>query len=70
MADTEPELKLGSSGEEVKELQELLLGSELIKIDGNFGPETELLVKAFQASHGLIVDGIVGSETWKALRAS
>jgi murein L,D-transpeptidase YcbB/YkuD len=32
-----------------------------------FGPDTATAVKAFQASHGLTADGIVGPVTWAAL---
>jgi peptidoglycan hydrolase-like protein with peptidoglycan-binding domain len=37
------------------------------KIDGDFGPQTELAVQAFQGAHHLEPDGIVTPETWKAL---
>ncbi|MGE5560570.1 MAG: L,D-transpeptidase family protein [Chloroflexota bacterium] len=36
-------------------------------LDQIYGPETEAAVKAFQASRGLLVDGIVGPNTWSAL---
>ena len=39
-------------------------------IDGEFGPDTEAAVVAFQQSEGLVVDGEVGSETAKALGIS
>ena len=52
-------LKLGSKGQEVKELQEFLG----IKADGDFGLKTELAVKKYQHDNGLIIDGIVGSNT-------
>ncbi len=35
--------------------------------DGLFGPRTRQAVYAFQTSHGLRVDGIVGPQTWAAL---
>jgi hypothetical protein len=53
-------LKIGSKGNEVKELQEFLK----IGADGIFGKGTELSVKEFQKNNGLTVDGIVGPATW------
>jgi hypothetical protein len=38
--------------------------------DGRYGPLTRRAVLEFQASHGLEVDGIVGPQTWTALRPS
>lgn len=35
--------------------------------DGQFGKSTEKAVKKFQKSKGLLVDGVVGFNTWKAL---
>lgn len=35
--------------------------------DGDFGPNTESAVKAFQRHKGLEQDGIVGPQTWKVL---
>lgn len=58
-------------GQGVKELQEklLLVGEKLPRYgaDGDFGAECEEAVKAFQARHGLVVDGIVGPSTLKKL---
>ena len=68
-----PTLKKGSKGASVKEMQQLLIkkGYKLPKYgaDGDFGTETLNAVKQFQKDKGLKVDGIVGSQTWKALEA-
>ncbi|MEC4819402.1 MAG: peptidoglycan-binding protein [Scytonema sp. PMC 1069.18] len=78
-----PVLKVGSKGDTVKELQNLLFdygmyiyidnitgacvypGREVI--DGVFGPKTEAAVKLFQGKMFLLIDGIVGDKTWRAL---
>ena len=56
--------KIGSKGESVKKVQELLG----LKADGDFGPGTEKSVKAFQKKSSLPVTGIVDQATLKALR--
>lgn len=53
-------LKTGSNGDEVKKVQ-AKLG---LDADGIFGVKTALAVKAWQADHGLTVDGLVGPNTW------
>lgn len=62
-------LRLGDRDNDVKALQRILrsLGYQL-EIDGRFGRITLECVKSFQASHGLIRDGVVGPMTWTALQ--
>ncbi len=64
-----PILKKGSSGEDVKNLQESLKQLLYYKgdITGFFGDVTKLAVENFQANNKLTVDGIVGRNTWDAL---
>ncbi|GAB2848266.1 serine/threonine-protein kinase [Streptomyces deserti] len=62
----------GHSGHRVLQVQCMLtergynVGST--GVDGDFGPGTEAAVRSFQADKGLDADGIVGQETWAALR--
>ncbi len=56
--------KVGSKGESVKKIQELLG----VNADGSFGPGTEKAVKSFQKKSSLPVTGIVDQATLKALR--
>jgi putative chitinase len=63
-------LHRGSTGDAVRELQELLIAKGFdISIDSDFGPATELAVRMFQKNQGLDVDGIVGRKTWALLRS-
>lgn len=59
-------LKYGSSGDDVKKLQESL-GFTGNDVDGIFGPKTQQAVKDYQQKNGLAVNGIVGDETWGSL---
>lgn len=52
-------LKIGSKGELVKDVQEIVG----VKADGDFGPGTEAAVKKWQAANGLTADGLVGKGT-------
>ena len=56
-------LKVGSKGNEVKQLQEKLG----LSADGSFGPGTEKAVKEWQSSNGLTADGVVGDGTWSKM---
>ena len=67
---TYPILKRGSKGDKVKYLQYKLL-SKLYnpgEIDGSFGPKVDNAVRRFQKDNGLVVDGIVGKNTWNKLK--
>lgn len=58
-----PTLRRGAHGDLVSEIQRKV-GAD---VDGKFGPKTEAAVRAFQRSHDLVPDGIVGPKTWRAL---
>lgn len=80
-ADQEPEtivyklgdriLKNGMTGDDVKELQTMLIsldyGCGIWGADGEFGDSTQNAVERFQTAHGCMVDGEVGPETLAAL---
>ena len=66
--ESRPILRRGSRGSAVVDLQELLRDHDIpLTIDGDFGPATDTAVRFFQGSKGLVADGIVGANTWKAL---
>lgn len=66
---SQPLLKRGSKGVAVRRLQEALKAAGFsLEIDGDFGARTEAAVRDFQRKKGLDVDGVVGDDTWKALR--
>lgn len=56
-------LKNGSTGDNVKKLQEKLG----LKADGSFGPGTEKAVKEWQSKNGLTADGVIGDKSWSKL---
>lgn len=62
-------MKLGASGDQVKEIQQWLTdyGYYSGDIDGDFGASTDKAVRDFQTESGLIVDGVVGNDTKKAM---
>ncbi|WP_284125846.1 N-acetylmuramidase domain-containing protein [Parerythrobacter aestuarii] len=61
-----PVLRMGSRGQAVMHLQELLGLTQ----DGDFGPGTKEAVIKFQKKAGLYADGIVGGQTWAELLKS
>lgn len=56
-------LRVGSSGEDVRQMQVRLRTSA----DGDFGPKTLAAVKAVQKLHKITTDGVVGTQTAKAI---
>lgn len=64
-------LSKGMAGEDVKTLQKrlMMLGYKLPKYgaDGDFGEETDKAVREFQKDQGLVVDGVVGTDTLAAI---
>lgn len=63
-----PVLRRGSEGPSVELLQaRLRMQGYPLTLDGDFGPATDLVVRAVQKALGLRIDGIVGPATWAAL---
>jgi hypothetical protein len=70
-------IQLGATGRAVRQIQARLntlakgkhavLRSEPLVVDGEFGPNTDRVVRAFQQRHQLTVDGEVGPKTWEKL---
>ena len=70
-------IRAGSTGRAVRQIQARLnslakgkhdaLGNKPLDVDGEFGPNTERVVKAFQQHRGLEADGEVGPQTWDKL---
>jgi N-acetylmuramoyl-L-alanine amidase len=64
-------LTRGDRGKEALDVQTRLrgLGFEIGSegVDGFFGPHTELAVRSFQQQRGLLVDAVVGANTWREL---
>ena len=61
-------MKLNKTGPGVRALQQRLKDRGWkITVDGEFGPQTDRIVRAFQKDKGLTVDGEVGPQTWNAL---
>lgn len=67
-----PVLRLGSEGEDVKQIQAMLalLGFYDGPISGRLGENTEAAVTRFQRAASLTADGIVGASTWNSLLPS
>jgi peptidoglycan hydrolase-like protein with peptidoglycan-binding domain len=61
---TRAALGAGSAGGSTTMALQSALG---VAADGEYGPITRAAVRSFQASHGLLVDGIAGPQTLGAL---
>jgi hypothetical protein len=63
-----PTLARGLTGSAVSALQKALKAfgatTDPGPIDGNFGPQTESAVRAYQSQQNIAVDGVVGHQTW------
>lgn len=63
-----PLVRRGDQDHPVRTLQHLLRSrGHTVAVDGIFGALTDAAVRAFQQAKGLVVDGIVGPQTWGAL---
>jgi Putative peptidoglycan binding domain len=68
-------LKKGHRGQAIAVVQRLLnvwltrsqATLPRLKEDGIFGSKTEQIVRSFQSTRGLKIDGLVGNQTWKRL---
>lgn len=68
-ASQQPTLSRGSTGDCVYIVQKALynFGFRGTPLDGEFGPVTEQIVREYQASRGIEVDGKVGPDTWSEI---
>lgn len=63
--------RLGSKGVFVRQIQAKLRDRGWnINVDGDFGPQTDKIVRQFQKEKRLAVDGLVGRNTWKSIFTS
>lgn len=68
-------VKLGSKGNEVKKVQEWInlwryvdtSWKQIVTVDGEFGEQTDQVIRMFQGKFNLKVDGVVGSKTYHKL---
>lgn len=64
-----PVLSRGSTGMWVAYAQRVvsIVNGHKIAVDGKFGRQTEREIRSFQTARRLVVDGVVGPQTWAAL---
>jgi peptidoglycan hydrolase-like protein with peptidoglycan-binding domain len=73
VAVTDPTISAGASGPAVVSAQGRLNvwgASPQLTADGQFGPATTTATAAFQKSHGLASDGVIGPATWAVLNGT
>jgi peptidoglycan hydrolase-like protein with peptidoglycan-binding domain len=64
-------VRLGSRGGAVRLVQQILANRGWkLAVDGDFGRNTDKVVRAYQGEKGLTVDGIVGPQTWVSMCTS
>lgn len=64
-------LMIGISGNDVRAWQrQMRQRGWSLDVDGIYGPISQSICVLFQEEHGLLVDGIVGPETWRATWAN
>jgi zinc D-Ala-D-Ala carboxypeptidase len=63
-----PVVRQGDNNRNVVTLQYLLRAKgQAVDVDGDFGPKTATAVRNIQRASGLVVDGVVGANTWAKL---
>jgi peptidoglycan hydrolase-like protein with peptidoglycan-binding domain len=69
--ESEPVLRVGSTGLPVRRAQKRmsLVGFEVGGVDGRYGAKTESAVKDLQQRFQVIIDGVVGPQTWAIIDA-
>ncbi len=68
--ENHPTVAYGSTGNEVKQLQCALTAfvpHARLTLDGIFGQQTLAVLRSYQSSRGLTVDGVAGPKTWSRL---
>lgn len=71
LASIPPNLRKGSSGTQVKNLQKDLnyVMKSGLAVDGEFGAKTETALKTFQKKYALVVDGIYGEKSMLKMKS-
>ena len=68
MASSYPTIRYGSSGQEVRRLQQALNREGYsLDVDGGFGKKTLAALMDYQRRVGMTPDGVAGRKTWASL---